>query len=825
MNPNPLLEPGALFAGALFQDLVESQALLSLPLGTRLGAFLSGREIGRGGMGVVYRGERADGQFEQQVALKLLAEDGKGLGADLFRRERQILAELKHPHIARLLDGGRTSEGLLWFAMELIEGERIDAHCRNAGLALDQRLALFLSVTEAVQFAHSRMLIHRDIKPANVLVDSDGRPKLLDFGIAALAGDSAAARAYSPGWASPEQLAGAAVGTASDQFQLALLLLAMLRSGSIASTRGSHTAASAGQPEGAGQALPPVAIDERDWLPMPAVRRIELNAVFARACAPDPSLRYGSVGEFAREIECMLERRPVEAKRGNLPYTLGCIVRRQPGTVVSSALVVVAFLALILASNWRIAQERDLARAEASRAQVAEADARSQVARVRAVSEFVNTDVLGAANPILRPATSPPMTVADALSNAEAAVERRFADAPDLAVSVYATLGTVYGEFGWLDKSIAVFDRAIALQDRVGPDSRELLLARAERGLHLTEKQLYPDALAALEPLVSDAERVLGKDHEQTLDWSFWLLDARSRQGADAAILPDYAALAERAERALGSPNYVTGMSWLRIARQPRAKGLIGTTPVESERAWRMLTATRGADHPSTLQAQVDYAHALCNQDRINECLRLIRESVDLFVARYGPDQLDAMNYKNDLGYALSRAGKLIEAEAAYTEVAELRERNLGPLAPQAMTAYANLANARLRLGRAAPALDAAERAVSIVRATPAMAVALRVQGMRVYIEALIASQRLSEAQSELAQVLKIASEVPETDVRRIVLGATQARLWFAQDLPAEAGPELLRCIAALRLQLPDEHPLLVPLLEFAREQGVSAQP
>ena len=176
MNPNPLLEPGALFAGALFQDLVESQALLSLPLGTRLGAFLSGREIGRGGMGVVYRGERADGQFEQQVALKLLAEDGKGLGADLFRRERQILAELKHPHIARLLDGGHTSEGLLWFAMELIEGERIDAHCRNAGLALDQRLALFLSVTEAVQFAHSRMLIHRDIKPANVLVDSDGRP-------------------------------------------------------------------------------------------------------------------------------------------------------------------------------------------------------------------------------------------------------------------------------------------------------------------------------------------------------------------------------------------------------------------------------------------------------------------------------------------------------------------------------------------------------------------------------------------------------------------------------------------------------------------------
>ncbi len=205
-----LLEPGALLSGALFRDLVSRGGVSTdaLAPGTRLGAFRVVRELGRGGMGVVHLAERDDGAFAQQVALKCLVDRDSAASTELFLRERQILAGLRHPNIARLLDGGRADDGLLWFAMEWVEGERIDAHCARAGLGFEDRLRLWLGVAEAVQFAHARLLIHRDIKPGNVLVDADGQPRLLDFGIAALLGEGEGTRAYSPGHASPEQRAG-----------------------------------------------------------------------------------------------------------------------------------------------------------------------------------------------------------------------------------------------------------------------------------------------------------------------------------------------------------------------------------------------------------------------------------------------------------------------------------------------------------------------------------------------------------------------------------------------------------------------------------------
>lgn len=199
-----MFEPGRLLQGALVRSLLLSAGMTELEPGTSLGPFRIVREIARGGMGIVYLACRADGEYEQDVAIKWLPQGRLDAAAlQLFRHERQILASLRHPHIARLLDGGHGEDGHLWFAMEHVEGEAVDRHAAAHGLGWRERVQLLLPVIDAVQFAHGRLLLHRDIKPDNVRVDADGRAKLLDFGIAALVSDGDAQRAFTPGYASP----------------------------------------------------------------------------------------------------------------------------------------------------------------------------------------------------------------------------------------------------------------------------------------------------------------------------------------------------------------------------------------------------------------------------------------------------------------------------------------------------------------------------------------------------------------------------------------------------------------------------------------------
>src|SRR5690606_25102516 len=210
----------------------------ALAPGVRVGAYRIVHEIGRGGMGVVYLAERADEEFEKRVALKVVK---RGMDTDevlrRFRHERQILASLEHPNIARLLDGGATSDGRPYLVMEHVEGEPIDAYCDRRRLGIRERLELFRAVCDAVQHAHQRLVVHRDIKPSNILVTAAGEPKLLDFGIAKLLDDSSpdatphtrtGLRLLTPEYASPEQVRGAPVTTASDVYALGIVLYRLL---------------------------------------------------------------------------------------------------------------------------------------------------------------------------------------------------------------------------------------------------------------------------------------------------------------------------------------------------------------------------------------------------------------------------------------------------------------------------------------------------------------------------------------------------------------------------------------------------------------------
>ena len=297
--------------------------------------------LGRGGMATVYRAERSDGSYEQQVALKVLR---RGVDTtDLIRRflvERQILSSLTHPNIARILDGGSTGDGRPYLVMELVPGEPITAWADARRLSVPARLRLFLQVVDAVHDAHQQLVVHRDLKPSNILVDETGRVKLLDFGIAKLLdadGDhtDVGARPLTPHYASPEQLEGGRITTATDVYQLGLLLrelLTGLRPVRPDLRTGATTARMSASvlDHGAGAASPAARAIQRGTTPARLRRRLvgDLDLIVAKALRVEPELRYASADEFAADLRRHLRGLPIQAHPESARYLARKFVTR-----------------------------------------------------------------------------------------------------------------------------------------------------------------------------------------------------------------------------------------------------------------------------------------------------------------------------------------------------------------------------------------------------------------------------------------------------------------------------------------------------------------
>jgi tetratricopeptide (TPR) repeat protein len=315
----------------------------------RIGPYRVVRQLGFGGMGTVLLAAREDDEFEQRVAIKLVR---RGAGSDAllqrFRQERQILAALDHPNIARLLDGGTTSGGVPYLVMEYVEGTPIDDYCREHALSIEARLRLFLQLCDAVQYAHRSLVIHRDIKPANVLVTAGGIPKLLDFGIAKLtSAQSTETRTgpMTPDYASPEQLTGKLVTTATDVYSLGLLLFELL----------TGVRAFAGK-QRTSETEPPRASSVSGLRAL----RGDLDRILLVALDPDPNRRYASVEKFSDDVRRHLDGHPVAARGASFSYRAAKFVRRNKLFVAAAAIAVVvaivAFLAVV--QQKRIAERR-----------------------------------------------------------------------------------------------------------------------------------------------------------------------------------------------------------------------------------------------------------------------------------------------------------------------------------------------------------------------------------------------------------------------------------------------------------------------------------
>lgn len=412
----------------------------------QIGAYRLLREIGSGGMGTVFLAERSDGAYTQQVAIKLLRGFPTEDGMRRLRQERQILATLDHPCIARLLDGGETPAGQPWLALEFVDGLPLGRWVQQQSPGLAQRLQLFEHVLAAVHHAHQRLVVHRDLKPANILVRADGMPRLLDFGIAKLIesgaegdGRDTSTRVMTPAWASPEQQAGRPVTTASDIYTLGLLLRELL------------------QPEAAPEAA--------------TAPDAELRGVIARATADDPVQRYASAEAFAQDLRRYRDGRPLQASADTPLYRLRKFLRRHRlGVAVAAA---VLLLAVVLV--WRLDAERRRAVAAEAQAAAALAQAQRESARAVAVNDFL-VSLFRRADPNNNRGDKPDARTL--LEQGAARIDTELKDQPDIRAALQQTLALALRGLGEHERAEPLILASIA--GISGEDAAALRL-RAER--------------------------------------------------------------------------------------------------------------------------------------------------------------------------------------------------------------------------------------------------------------------------------------------------------------------------------------------------------
>jgi serine/threonine protein kinase len=467
--------------------------------GDVLGIWRIEREIGQGGMGSVFLAERNDGHFRQRAAVKLLRGLPNAESLALFTRERQLLATLTHPSIGRLLDGGATPQGQPYLVMEYVEGSHIDEHCRREQLGVRAILVLFLTVCNAVASAHRQLVIHCDLKPSNLLVDGHGRPVLLDFGIARLAGrvegesdgGERASPAFTPGYASPEQRSRGAVSTASDVYSLGVLLGELL--------------------EGA--------VDRRR---ASGLSLRELAAIVRCATREDPGERYATVDALMADIRRFLDRQPLQALHGVAGYGLRKeLTRRWPVLVATAVftLTVAAFTTKLVIESRRAQAAEQTALRERDRARVAETSSRQ-------ATDFL-TSVFEGSNPN-REVGEVPMS--KLVAQAEARIEQELAGQPATRSDVYGALAQVQAHLGNSEKALAHYQHAIDIERR---QNRPLVLARLldNRAELLTALRGPQDAEADAREALALQERHGGAEADETVGARTQLGDLLSHIG------------------------------------------------------------------------------------------------------------------------------------------------------------------------------------------------------------------------------------------------------------------------------------------------------
>ncbi len=678
-----LLTADAQAAGFL-QRAVSEEAGSDPESPERIGPYRIAGELGRGDMGAVYLAERDDGEYRQRVALKLLRRDA-GSGADVlrrFRKERQILAGFDHPNIARLLDGGTTPDGRPYFVLEAIDGVRIDEYCDRQRLGIPQRLTLFRTVCAAVAAAHARLIVHRDLKPGNILVTVGGVPKLLDFGIAKLLAPEpedlpaeatlASVRLLTPGYASPEQLRGEPVGTASDVYSLGVLLHELL------------TGVKPRRREDGELVLPSDAAPSREMR-----RRLagDLDAIMGTALAEEPGQRYGSVEQLADDVRRHLVALPVAARRATLKDRAGKFVRRHRMSLTAGVAFLtlgIAFLVTTLAQSSRLALERD--KAEQALAFLVDLFEVSEPGQARGAT----------------------VTAREVLDRGARRVDAELAGRPEVQATLLFSLGKVYRHLGEHDRAEPLLRRAVALRRQtLGAGHPEVAASLQELGDVLQHRSAYAEAESCYREALALRRKHFGEAHPAVAASLNGLADLLHDKGDFQAAEPLYRqALALR--RSLFQPPHLDIAESLNdLALLLHDQGRLADADPLYREALAMRRALLGEDHPEVaislenlaalLQARGRYAaaeplfrHAVAIQRKVlgaspalapslmnvgmflldrgdaTSAEPLLREALAIQAAAPAPDPALQATLQHDLGLALRYQGQNREAEELF---------------------------------------------------------------------------------------------------------------------------------------------------------------
>ena len=747
------LEEPALGAdfGLPSQETLAAQALAAEDLtGQRVGRYRLERCIGSGGMGTVYLATRADAEFDQRVAVKLVK---RGMDSEeilrRFRAERQTLAALHHPNIALLLDGGVTDSGQPYLVMEYVEGEPIDRYCDRHRLPVEARLALFLTICDAVKHAHQNLVIHRDLKPANILVSRDGIPKLVDFGIAKLIAPGerphatvAQERRLTPEYASPEQVTGRPVTTSSDIYSLGVVLYellcgrqpyrfptrtpaeiervvaegpAPLPSTAVTRVEPVESVVPAGTDA---DPRPPVTPDgvgaARSARPDALARRLrgDLDTIVLMALRKEPERRYASVDHLASDIRSHLAGLPVSAHRDTFGYRFTKFARRHR---VGTALGAVAVLLLGLAVGTVSWQAR-VASLQRDAALAAREQSEATVAFLQQMLASVDPGERG-----------PAVTVREVLDEAAVRVDTELASQPLVQAGLRTTIGRTYLSLGLLDAAETQLQGALELRRaRLGPWHRNVADSLCDLSDVLYARQSLDQAQAAIEQAL-DIYRDPRSDNAATR--SADASKALTRLGVVQFSKGELEAAEASHRQALAIRREEPGPGSIEVAESLNALAavhLVTDRPDEAEpglrEALEIRRARLGPEHPLVAESLGNLASALRKQGDLPGAERLFLEELDLARRVLGDAHPEVAVTRKNLAVLLAQRGDLAGAEEQLRACLVIREASYPPTDYRVFLTQIDLADVLEARGEWGEAAELVERALASARVSTAPA-------------------------------------------------------------------------------------------------------
>ncbi|CAN5411521.1 hypothetical protein BH11PSE9_BH11PSE9_19490 [soil metagenome] len=680
---------------------VSDAPVTGLAEGTQIGAYRLISELGRGGMGTVWLAERADGMMNRRVALKLPRAVWGDSFAERLGREREILASLEHEHIARLYDAGVDAQGRPFLAMEFVEGEPIDAYCHTRDLTVGARLGLLLQVAAAVEHAHSRLVVHRDLKPGNILVTAEGQVRLLDFGIAKLlegehttetALTQYAGRALTLDYASPEQIRGEPLGTASDVYSLAVVAYEVL-----AGTRPYRLKrGSAAELEEAIATLdPPRASEQADNAATRKALRGDLDAILNKALKKEAAQRYAGVEAFARDIERHLLGLPVQARPDSRSYRTKKFLSRHRLAVAAGAGIAVALIVGTGVSLWQASLARDQATM-----------ARHESRRAQAVQDFLFDIFQANSDSQNSPVKARDTSARQLLDVGTARLATQLTDAPEARAEVLGMLASMYYALDLGEQASSLERQRVGLlKQQRGPQDPEV----ANSLIMLADYLRSTDQRDQILPALEEARAILDAAGDRTSIRRADLLTtlAQRNQNLSYEKMKAYADEAVAVMRPHARPG--TNLLSTPLTLAARARFLLGQ-PADAEPLYREalqgLLQLDEVPQKSLAQARDSLAECLTMQQKRDEAAQMFEQEEAGSRAAFGPDDtatLVAMSRRAALLHNMGqRAVARSKHEEALRRVLATRGADDTLYTPIVRTDYAR---SLLAEGQLAPAL------------------------------------------------------------------------------------------------------------------------